>query len=72
MRQSINQNRKIDALSQGVHKNPVQEEGTFTVISNTEFQAFSVRQLFVVEWQMPRVDSKQFNEKVVQNGVLST
>ncbi len=72
MRQSINQKRNIETHAKGVQKDLVQEEGKFTVILNSAFQAFSVRQLFVVEWQMQKVDSMKLNENVVRKGVWST
>jgi hypothetical protein len=62
MRQSINQIRISDTLSKGVQPKLVQEEGTFTVLSRSVFQAFSISQSFVVEWQMQMGDSKQIRK----------
>ena len=63
MRQSINQIRNTDTFSKGVQTKLDQEEGTFTVISRSAFQSFSVSQSFVVEWQMQKDDSKQIRKK---------
>jgi len=62
MRQSINQIRNADTLSKQVQAKLVQEEGTFTVLSRSVFQAFSISQSFVVEWQMQKGDSKQIRK----------
>jgi hypothetical protein len=72
MRQTLNQRRNIDTLEIGAQKELVQKEGTFTSISNSEYHTFSIRQLFVVEWQMQSVDSKQLNDKDVKSRVSST
>jgi hypothetical protein len=72
MRHSIDEKRNTATLANGVQKENVQESEKFTSISNTEFQAFSVRQLFVVEWQMQKVDSKKLNENIVRKGAWST
>jgi hypothetical protein len=72
MRQSINEKRNTATLANGIQKENVREAEKFTSISNSESQAFSVRQLFVVEWQMQRADFKPLNDKSLKNGVFST
>jgi hypothetical protein len=62
MKQSITQKRDIETLANGVQEELVQVEGSFKAISNSGFKSFSMRQLFVVEWQMQRVDPKQIRK----------
>ena len=69
MRQSINQIRNADTLSKRVQAKLVQEEGTFTVLSRSVFQAFSISQSFVVEWQMQMGDSKQIRKTASKTDV---
>ena len=64
---SISYRSDIDDQSYGLQSEMVQEQESLTFKANSEIQTFSVRQMFVVEWQMHILDAKHFHQKEVKN-----
>lgn len=58
MRQSIDQEGKLDRPTQGYNK-LAQEAGTFSITNKEKIPPYSVVQSFVVEWQLQILDFKK-------------